>query len=86
MTIQEQALKHFGTRHQLIKCAEEAAELAAAINRYLNDPSHYESVIEEAADVENCAPYLRAMFGDHSIDKAKAAKLERLAETIGGKG
>lgn len=85
-TTQERALKHFGSHHQLIKCGEEAAELGAAILRYLGNPACYTEVIEEAADVEVCAYYLRQIFGNEAIDKAKQAKLARLTETMKGEG
>ena len=84
MTPQERALKLFGEYRQLLKCAEEAAELAAAINRYLANPCDEAagSVIEEAADVENCAEYLRLIFGRISIGMVKDEKLKRLEENL----
>jgi len=82
MTIQEQALRHFGSHHQLIKSGEEAAELAAAILRYLGDPSTWAEVVGEIADMEICIYYLRQIFGDEAVDKAMAEKFERLEETI----
>lgn len=84
MTPQERALKHFGEPRQLLKCAEEAAELAAAINRYMVNPCDetVASVIEEAADVEICGAYFRLIFGVIDIDKAKDAKLARLENNL----
>jgi len=84
MTIQERALAHYGETRQLLKCAEEAAELAAAINRYLANPCDETegSVIEESADVENCAEYLRLIFGRFAIGMAKDVKLMRLEENL----
>ena len=84
MTTQERALAHYGETRQLLKCAEEAAELAAAINRYLANPCDETvgSVVEEAADVENCAEYLRLIFGRISIGMVKDEKLKRLNEHL----
>jgi len=84
MTTQERALSSYGETRQLLKCAEEAAELAAAITRYLANPCDETvgSVIEEAADVENCAEYLRLIFGRISIGMVKDEKLKRLEENL----
>jgi len=81
---QHKALLRFGERHQLMKAAEEAAELAAAIIRHLNDEtgSSVAQVVEEAADVEICGFYLREVFGGELIDKAIAFKLERLKRRL----
>lgn len=86
MTIQERALAYYGEHRQLLKCAEEAAELAAAINRYLANPCDETvgSVVEEAADVENCAEYLRLIFGRISIGLMRVEKLKRLEEVLMG--
>jgi NTP pyrophosphatase (non-canonical NTP hydrolase) len=88
MTIQEQALKHFGTKRQMGKYKEECCEAVAAIQRWeANDtPENYQHMIEEIADVENVTVYPRLIFGNEDIDNAKQAKLDRLAETIRGKG
>ena len=84
MTTQERALAHYGETRQLLKCAEEAAELAAAINRYLANPCDETvgSVVEEAADVENCAEYLRLIFGRIGIELMKDEKLNRLRKNL----
>ena len=84
MTIQERALSRYGETRQLLKCAEEAAELAAAITRYLANPCDEAagSVIEEAADVENCAEYLRLIFGRISIGLMRVEKLKRLERNL----
>ncbi len=83
-TIQEQALKYFGMKRQMGKYKEECCEAVAAIQRWEDEPSpeHYQSMIEEIADVENVTAYPRLIFGAEDIDKAKAAKLDRLAETL----
>jgi len=81
-TPQERALLKWGTSRQLNKVAEEAAELAAALNRYFNDPAAVAEVIEEAADVEICAAYIRLVFGNEAMDKEVERKLKRLEGMI----
>lgn len=84
MTIQERALSRYGETRQLLKCAEEAAELAAAINRYLANPCDetVESVIEEAADMEVCAAYFRLIFCGMDIENYRLEKLARLERKL----
>ncbi len=47
--------EHYGYKHQVIKLAEEAAELAQAAAVYANDASevNFEHLLEEAGDVDN---------------------------------
>lgn len=84
MTAQQQALRKFGNLRQLHKYAEECAEAAAAVLRWLSEPKpeHYAQMIEEMADVEICTAYPRLIFGDDDIDKAVASKLSRLERNL----
>jgi hypothetical protein len=84
MTPQERALAKYGNLHQLHKYAEECAEAAAAVIRWLVDPTpeHSAQMMEEIADVEICTLYPRLVFGDEDIDASRAAKLARLEETL----
>lgn len=84
MTTHKRALNHYGEPRQLLKCAEEAAELAAAIARYMANPTDETtaSLIEEAADMENCIPYFHLIFGELAIGKAKEFKLQRLEKNL----
>jgi len=84
MTAQQRALAKHGNMRQLHKYAEECSEAAAAVNRYLADPTPktYDSMIEEMADVEICTVYPRLIFGDDDIDKAVNAKLSRLERNL----
>lgn len=76
--------KH-GHRRQLLKTAEECAELAAAINRYLADfdGNTATEVVEEAADVSLCIEYVRLIFGDkafvNSVDNKAGSLLARFS-------
>lgn len=80
------ALRHFGDRNQMMKTAEEAAELSAAITRYLsptwNGKNQLPGLIEELADVEIMCRQMRLIFGEQMIDQAKENKLLRLQTGI----
>lgn len=87
------AIDKYGKVHQLLKLAEECAELNHAIMRYLEtremDVLEYdalEHVFMEAADVEIMLSQLRVMYPDNEIDdmKMKTIKLERLKERVNG--
>jgi hypothetical protein len=86
MTIQEQALKHYGIKRQLGKYKEECCEAVAAIQRWEDEPTpeSYQQMIEEIADVEFCTAYPRLIFDPVDIDYAIGLKRNRLAETIRG--
>lgn len=85
------AIDKYGKVHQLLKLAEECAELNHAIMRYLEtremDVLEYdvlEHVFMEAADVEIMLSQLRVMYPDNEIDDMKTIKLERLKERVNG--
>ena len=85
------AIDKYGKVHQLLKLAEECAELNHAVMRYLEsrmmDVLEYdvlEHVFMEAADVEIMLSQLRVMYPDNEIDEMKTIKLERLKERVNG--
>ena len=85
------AIDKYGKVHQLLKLAEECAELNHAIMRYLEyrmmDVLEFdvlEHVFMEAADVEIMLSQLRVMYPDNEIDDMKTIKLERLKERVNG--
>ena len=85
------AIDKYGKVHQLLKLAEECAELNHAIMRYLEhrmmDVLEFdvlEHVFMEAADVEIMLSQLRVMHPDNEIDDMKTIKLERLKERVNG--
>ena len=43
--------EHYGERHQLLKAIEEMAELTQALIKYIYDPSEWDQVCDELADV-----------------------------------
>jgi hypothetical protein len=80
MTTQGKALLEWGSRRQMMKTAEEFAEAAASIMRWLNIPTDesYTAMIDELADAEICTAYPRLIFGDDVIQEAVDRKLKRL--------
>lgn len=85
------AIDKYGKVHQLLKLAEECAELTHAIMRYLETREmdvpgdmEREHVYMEAADVEIMLSQLRVIYPDNDIDSIKTIKLERLKERVNG--
>lgn len=80
------ALRKFGDRSQIMKTAEEAAELSAAITRYLspawNGKNPLPGLIEELADVEIMCRQMRLIFGEQMVDDAVKQKLARLERRL----
>lgn len=76
------AIAYYGTDKQTLKAAEEMAEAAAAIMRHYARDRKVSGVIEELADVEIMCRQMRMILGDAEIDKARAAKVARLAERL----
>lgn len=81
--IMERAIKENGAQRQLAKAAEEFAEAAAAINRYMNDDGTYGQMLEEIADAEIMCKQIRKMFDSELIDAWQKIKLARLALKLG---
>jgi hypothetical protein len=85
MTAQKKALEQFGIRAQIMKTAEEAAELAAAALQYLEreSPEALDHFFEELADNEIMGESMRLHFGDLKIDAWRTKKLTRLENRLG---
>lgn len=77
-SIYARALKRFGFPSQLIKLAEECAELGAIAARLANNLPSRGSLADEIADVEIMIAQMRFHFGDAGIDAAKVEKLAKL--------
>ena len=80
-------IEHYGRDAQLLKAAEECAELTAAILQYTARGSHQEimSICEEIADVKIMISQLERIFSKASIHSFESDKIERLASRIGYK-
>lgn len=75
------AIEAFGEDAQFIKSAEEFAELAAALNRYLLGQEDWPTVLEEAVDARIMLEQLRIMGADGSneyLESYTGTRLERL--------
>jgi len=83
------ALRHYGDRHQILKTAEEASELSAAIMRYVSPDftgkNPLPGLIEELADVEIMCKQMRLIFGNQMVDEMVRQKLARLEKRMGEK-
>jgi len=81
-------LRHYGDRHQIMKMAEEASELSAAILRYVSPDftgkNPLPGMIEELADVEIMCKQMRLIFGNQMVDEMVKQKLARLEKRING--
>lgn len=89
----EQAIEHYGDKHQLIKCLEEMAELSKAICKYFDctdkrmEPIILDAIDEEMADVEIMLEQLHLIFNnDEQIASRRKEKIERLERRMKGVG
>lgn len=72
-----------GSLWLLSKCAEECAELGAAILKHLNKESSEEDIQAEMADVEIALETLSAaVYGREIIEKYKRDKIERIERKV----
>lgn len=72
-----------GSRWLLSKCAEECAELGAAILKYLNKDASEEDIQAEMADVEIAIETLSAaIYGRETIEKYKRSKIKRIERKV----
>ena len=82
------AIKTWGEDSQLRMCIEEMSELTKEICKYQRimriegiDPGKLEEVkkniIEETADVLNCAEQVAYMFGEEEVNKIRKEKVDR---------
>ena len=81
------AIRKYGEDAQVIKAAEECAELSAALLqcRSRGTEASYEHACEEIADVGIMLSQLKRIFDEDKISKYESAKLKRLSERIGYK-
>lgn len=93
----ENALVHFGGRHQIVKAIEELSECVAAAARYLNTPVTKitvvgtertanriakEAFIEEVADAYIMLEQMSLLLGNEAVKNAIAFKIDRLAKRL----
>lgn len=82
MTVEERALKHFGTAKQTWKTVEEFGEFLQALSKFENDNSieNYDSVCEELADAQIMIDQMKLVF--HHWHHHHSFKLRRLSGII----
>ena len=83
----EKAIKKYGVEKQLLVCMEEPAELIQAISkveRYPEDSTRMQDLIEEMADVTICLEYLKLIYNirQEEIDGWINRKVKRISKKI----
>lgn len=82
--ILEDAIAHYGTRHQVIVAIEELSELQKELCKFLRD-NKTDNIAEEIADVEIILEQMIMIFSSReTINRWKQNKLERLNNRIKG--
>lgn len=76
------AIETFGGILQEAMLQEECAELIAAVNQCRRGRINLDQLAEEVADVEIMLTQMRLVLGHRAVDRAKSAKLARLAEKL----
>lgn len=77
----EQALHHFGIKHQVEKMAEEAVELADAsfkLNKDWTWGVYQDHFLEELVDVEIVSKQMKMLFTMEEFEEMMAKKIDRL--------
>lgn len=85
--IMNKAIKKYGVEKQLLICIEELSELIQAITkmeRYPNDETRKNDLMEELTDVLICLDYLALIYeiDESKIDEIWSKKLKRLKERM----
>ena len=89
----DEMLVKFGEDLQFMVCIEEMGELMQAISKYFRvkglEPENQEklekckaNIIEETADVINCASQIARMFGEDKVEEQMLFKLKRVEERM----
>jgi NTP pyrophosphatase (non-canonical NTP hydrolase) len=71
-------LQKWGAEGQYDQAVEECAELIAVLKHYRRGKADAAAVINELADVRLMVGQLTFMFGEGEVERAVAAKLEKL--------
>jgi NTP pyrophosphatase (non-canonical NTP hydrolase) len=85
-TILRAALASYGCDRQILKMAEECAELTVALHHFQDGKVPAAKVIEELADVLIMANQMRLLFGPSHVDLAVDYKLDRLGKRVAHEG
>ena len=81
--IEQEAIKKYGTRSQIIVAIEELSELTKELTKHLRGEDNINHISEEMADVYIMLEQLGLMFGNsYSVDVWKYKKITRLHERL----
>lgn len=83
----DKAIKKYGVEKQVLVCMEEPAELIQAISkveRYPEDSTRMQDLIEEMADVTICLEYLKLIYNirQEELDEWISRKVKRISKKI----
>lgn len=83
----DKAIKKYGVEKQVLVCMEEPAELIQAISkveRYPEDSTRMQDLIEEMADVTICLEYLKLIYNirQEELDGWINRKVKRISKKI----
>lgn len=83
----DKAIKKYGVEKQLLVCMEEPAELIQAISkveRYPEDSTRMQDLIEEMADVTICLEYLKLIYNirQEELEEWINRKVKRISKKI----
>ena len=83
----DKAIKKYGVEKQVLVCMEEPAELIQAISkaeRYPEDSTRMQDLIEEMADVTICLEYLKLIYNirQEELDEWINRKVKRISKKI----
>ena len=89
----EKAIAEWGEDSQLRMCIEEMSELTKELCKYMRlvrdegvDDAHEKlkqtklNIIEETADVLNCAEQIALMFGEDEVNKVRKERVKRASK------
>lgn len=81
----DKSIKKYGVEKQLLVCMEEPAELIQAISkveRYPEDSTRMQDLIEEMADVTICLEYLKLIYNirQEELDEWINRKVKRISK------
>lgn len=81
----DKAIKKYGVEKQVLVCMEEPAELIQAISkveRYPEDSTRMQDLIEEMADVTICLEYLQLIYNirQEEVDEWINRKVKRISK------
>lgn len=85
MNVMERAIETFGSNNQVLKVAEECAELAVECHHYASGRDNLEALTEEMADVRIMLDQLLLIVGPEGRDafaRQVKEKTDRLAEYV----